>query len=145
MTTTIPASGSLEWHKQPCFRLVGFLRKPPVWVSATFLRSNPLRLFYKLFGGEWNEPYHEDYTLPDGRIVKVYPLDMHDDLIPGLLGLMWQTPTGYLDSDRDHYAIDNAYTDLVTRQMCMTLAGWKRLLCYYGFIEEKGPHDEISQ
>jgi hypothetical protein len=89
-----------------------------------------------MFKGQFGEPFHEDYTLPDGRTVKVYPVDVHDDLLPVLLGILWECPTGYLN---DEESISDLYLNFVKKQACMSYQGWKNLLRYYGFMEERDP------
>ncbi len=132
MSTTLQ---EVPWHSEKIFRLRGIFRdKPPICVSAAFMRSNPRWLFYTLFGSDsqLSEPANEPYTYPDGRTVKVYPLDIPDSGLEILFGFMWQYNNSYVT---DYDLISDTYRESSELKRCMSLTAWIKLLRYYGFLD----------
>jgi hypothetical protein len=125
----------LPWDEEQIFRFRGIFRsKPPVCVTAPFLRTNDLWLFSKMFARncKFAEPPNELYTYPDGRTYKVYPLDIPDaglDMI--FCGFMWQYKTGYIT---DYKHLQESYNGCKELRESIPFTGWINLLRYYGFM-----------
>lgn len=129
------ATTEIPWHAEKIFRLRGIFRsKPPICVSAAFLRTNPRWIFYKMFGSDsqLSEPPNEYYTYPDGQTRKVYPLDIPDAGLDIIFGLMWQYGHSYAT---DFELIVETYNRAEELTRCMSLKAWIKLLRYYGFMD----------
>lgn len=133
---------SIPWNEEKLIRLIGCDGVTPTCVSRTFLCGNPLRWFHKVFSGQYGEPAYEMFTLPGGRVVKAYRMDVPEAVLQIFIGLLWQFPSGYIDNT----LYLSAMVDY--REIKISNGSFKEMLRYYGFIplqEEEVKKDDDDE